>query len=318
MPLTSKQCIDRVCQYVRDHMDELPKDPFAMEYYIDGKRPWITDGTKPKGWRRAAKKKIGNRILRVFREECTIIDCEILVWEEEGQIVDVEHKSYDYVMDEYVLKQGFTYYNGINTIKAEDFQPTQPKQKPAKKVQTNTPCYGAVTTIEQLQEHILDALRIERHFEDRIDEYKSKAGFKKTPDLVIERNMGMLKYLDCLEKDLSIVEFSGENTEISGFGDFGDAVGFNTLPNGVSYLGVVAGGDWECPMLFIIYWDGDKLRAYIPTDGNPWDKKKKWAYGNSDDDDGCDYDKANAKWEAALKPELIIADIEANILVKEQ
>ena len=176
------------------------------------------------------------------------------------------------------------------------------------------PRYGAVTTIEQLQQHILDVLRTDKDFEDDIDEHDVDAGFEKTPELVIENNVTMLTYLDCLEKDLKKVEFDGENTEISCCSRFGDAVGFNTLPNGVSYLGVVAGGDWERPMLYIIYWDGAKLRAYIPTDGNPWDKKTKSAYGNQGDKCAV----ADAKWEAELNPALILADIENRILVKEQ
>ena len=38
-------------------------------------------------------------------------------------------------------------------------------------------------------------------------------------------------------------------------------------------------------MFFIIYWDGKKLRAYVPTDGNPWNTDTKEAYGNDEEKD---------------------------------
>jgi hypothetical protein len=38
----------------------------------------------------------------------------------------------------------------------------------------------------------------------------------------------------------------------------------------------------------MIYWDGKKLRGYIPTKGNPWNTDTKMAYGNSYKDDYAD------------------------------
>jgi len=61
--------------------------------------------------------------------------------------------------------------------------------------------------------------------------------------------------------------------------------GFNTRPSGLTFLGVSAGGDWEIPVHFIIYWDGKKLRCYIPTEGNLWNTTTKTAYGNDEDAD---------------------------------
>lgn len=49
-------------------------------------------------------------------------------------------------------------------------------------------------------------------------------------------------------------------------------IGFQTLPNGMPFLGVEAGADYEERLYFIIYWDG-QLRAYIPKDGNTFDRE---------------------------------------------
>jgi hypothetical protein len=100
-------------------------------------------------------------------------------------------------------------------------------------------------------------------------------------------------------KDLRKCKFDCENVE-SGPGSFGPKglMGYNTLRNGLTFCGICAGGDWEMPVFFIIYWDGTKLRGYIPTEGNPWNVSTKQAYGNSTDgvwEDGKDLKKRYPK-----------------------
>lgn len=107
-----------------------------------------------------------------------------------------------------------------------------------------------------------------------------------------------------VEKDISKVEFDFENwcignadpsyekypTDHEGYANY--PVGYQTLPNGLPVLFVNAGGDWEYPICFCIYWDGKKLRGYVPTDGNVFNKKEKCAYGSEDDyDDEADQDE---------------------------
>lgn len=75
----------------------------------------------------------------------------------------------------------------------------------------------------------------------------------------------------------------------------------------LTFLGCNAGGDWECPIFFIIYWDGKKLRAYIPADGNSWSKKTKSAFGNHDDEPADDAPNFDAK--------KLLQDIKARITV---
>jgi hypothetical protein len=58
-------------------------------------------------------------------------------------------------------------------------------------------------------------------------------------------------------------------------------IGYCTLGNGLTFLGCSAGGDWEYPVWFCIYWDGKKLRAYVPTEGNPFNTTTKQAYGTN-------------------------------------
>lgn len=75
--------------------------------------------------------------------------------------------------------------------------------------------------------------------------------------------------------DMSNIDFDLENlsaespTLYTYAGDQGsDLCGFHTLPNDFTFCGAVAGGDWEYPLFFIIYYDGTSLRAYIPIKGN--------------------------------------------------
>jgi len=87
-----------------------------------------------------------------------------------------------------------------------------------------------------------------------------------------EVSIGSVNLTPQIEKDLEKVQFDWENR---------DPQGFHTLDNGLTFLGGSAGGDWEYPVSFIIYWDGKKLRAYIPTEGNYFNRTTKFAYGNA-------------------------------------
>lgn len=134
-----------------------------------------------------------------------------------------------------------------------------------------------------------------------------------------------------VEKDLSKVQFDTENFECEVGETWGTNTidGFRTLENGMTYLGCSAGGDWEHPVFFIIYWDGKELRGYIPADGNTWNKQYKTAYGSEQESDK--YQKQIAKMtddeieklenklqeegeDPTCDPALIIADIKARIL----
>ena len=87
-----------------------------------------------------------------------------------------------------------------------------------------------------------------------------------------------------IEKDLSKVNFDWENfsdfNETESFADY--PIGYKELKPGFHVFFVNAGGDWEFPICFIFYWGDGKLRAYIPEDGNAWNKREKCAYGSEE------------------------------------
>ena len=103
-------------------------------------------------------------------------------------------------------------------------------------------------------------------------------------------------YENPADDDISSVNFDTENME-----QFGTEYSYNHLPglenlDGYEMLGkegesafpvlwVAAGGDWELPLVFILFIGEDgKLHGYVPEDGNAYNHEKKAAYGNNDGD----------------------------------
>lgn len=88
--------------------------------------------------------------------------------------------------------------------------------------------------------------------------------------------------------DLSKIEVDGENSALVREFDMPgteDLEQFEVL-NGVPVAWCCMGGDWEMPIVVALYiGDKDELRAYIPKDGNAYNKKAKAAYGNDDEED---------------------------------
>ena len=135
-----------------------------------------------------------------------------------------------------------------------------------------------------------------------------------------------------IEVDLKKVNFNEENLEWEegeGYSGTGPITGFHTLPNGLTYLGISAGGDWEIPLFYILYFDGTKLRGYIPTDGNHWNTDTMTAYGSEDDagvDDGDEASDTNVKNRFGVNtkdelkdmdPDKIIEDITCHIVFRQ-
>ena len=59
----------------------------------------------------------------------------------------------------------------------------------------------------------------------------------------------------------------------------------HTTKSGVDFLAFEAGGDWEFPVLYIMYWDGKNIRGYVPMKGNCVNLVTKAAFGNYEDED---------------------------------
>lgn len=86
-------------------------------------------------------------------------------------------------------------------------------------------------------------------------------------------------------KDLKKYQFDLENCE---------CVETRTTNNDLKFLVYEAGGDWEYPLYFFIYYDGKELRGYVPTRGNAVNTLNKCAFGNGNDNEykGINADKA--------------------------
>lgn len=96
------------------------------------------------------------------------------------------------------------------------------------------------------------------------------------PDL--ERLVMMLlseELLPAVETDWNKVDFSWENLSVNGV---------KTTQDGIPFIDMLVGGDWETPLMAIIYHDGKKFRGYIPKKGNAYNHKAKSAFGNNDND----------------------------------
>lgn len=127
----------------------------------------------------------------------------------------------------------------------------------------------------------------------------SPADCKNDPIKFLDKNRfyGAKGLTEAISKDLNKAKWDEENFEWkNGEGMCGceKICGFHTLPNGLTYLGITAGGDWECPLFYILYYDGEKLRGYLPTDGNFWNTDTKTAYGSEEEFGECEDGEAAA------------------------
>lgn len=66
-----------------------------------------------------------------------------------------------------------------------------------------------------------------------------------------------------------------------------DSVGGIKMSNkGFPYIQCRAGGDWECPVCFFVYFDGTHFRGYVPLKGNALNRNSKNAFGSSSTEEG--------------------------------
>lgn len=131
-----------------------------------------------------------------------------------------------------------------------------------------------------------------------------------------------------VDTDLAKVVFDWENHTLHFDEETGkfDEDNFSNYPVGYQEIGprfhvffVNAGGDWEYPICFILYWSGSAIRAYIPTEGNAFNKKYKTAYGSEDNNKaGLDFDDENSDidHDEEVSEDRIITDIKERIKLK--
>ena len=122
-------------------------------------------------------------------------------------------------------------------------------------------------------------------------------------------------------KDLSKIEVDTENVDYIGEYEMPgteDLEHFEIVGTGANAFPVAwcaCGGDWENPLVFVLYiGQKGELRAYIPKDGNVCNKQTKAAYGNGDDDPCWDDDPDNPLLQ--FDSNKLRADVAERIMVK--
>ena len=104
------------------------------------------------------------------------------------------------------------------------------------------------------------------------EEYDDTSGAIWGPALKIIRRMYTDKKSEnWIKKDFKGIRFNWENYDI---------VGDVRTTKGIPYQLFNAHGDWEIPVYFMVYYDGKRIRVYVPTVGNTWRHDLKQALGN--------------------------------------
>jgi len=138
-------------------------------------------------------------------------------------------------------------------------------------------------------------------FKQIVSESLKKISEEDCLELLLEEFISVSKkILSDIEKiDFDFENFNYEDNE----GVYGtkNLIGYHQLENGLSFIGCVAGGDWEYPVFFIIYHDGNVLRGYIPEDGNVFNEDTQSAYFNNDDSGVRDVKNLIKKYESKFE-----------------
>lgn len=106
----------------------------------------------------------------------------------------------------------------------------------------------------------------------------SESEFKK----IIQNSVSSYELPTSVTDDIAKVDFDTENITLDGVSALKYPIGYRTLDNGMIALFASAGGDSQLPVCFVIYFDGKKLRGYVPTKGNVWHYSEKRAYTNDE------------------------------------
>lgn len=132
------------------------------------------------------------------------------------------------------------------------------------------PRYAPKMSQKNLRQIIID-IAIKNDYAEKYGEIN-----KQNPNLEKIIWMLMQELMPTVENDWAKVDFSTENSNIKSE---------KTTDDGIPYIEMEASGDWETPLICIIYYDGKKLRGYVPKDGNTYNYKTKAAFGNDNDND---------------------------------
>lgn len=265
-------------------------------------------GSKPEDWKRISKKKVCNDVIRVFRNDNSPFPVTVEV--SQNTVIEFLENEDEPVRISKDLNAG-------------------------KSGTTSKRTFTGMLTERELIEAVAYAYSVLDP--DNNDIEHSPADCGNDPVRFLKENnfydgQGLTPEIT---KDLEVVNFCAENSEWEkddAFSGCGSIVGVHTLPNGFTFFGFVAGGDWEIPLFYIIYWDGVRFRAYIPTDGNHFNTDTMTAYGSEGESSGMrnkDAEKAaedniKKRWgikggreafqDVDMDTKAILADIERNFV----
>ncbi|WQJ53254.1 MAG: hypothetical protein [Wendovervirus sonii] len=95
------------------------------------------------------------------------------------------------------------------------------------------------------------------------------------------KNSDFDKYgpLKMIQQDIWYGKYKFDNENCDKVGDI------KMSKKGVPYVQCHAGGDWECPVCFFIYFDGTKFRGYVPLKGNAICKLNNSAFTGDNEED---------------------------------
>lgn len=118
--------------------------------------------------------------------------------------------------------------------------------------------------------------------------YKKKSNFFGSEQEYYDVYDWILSRDTMIENGINEIEFDFENHDFGIQHDdaynFTELMGFQMLDS-MPFIGMYAGGDWEHPVFFIVYYDGENFRGYIPKMGNTYNPVTKAAFGNNDQED---------------------------------
>ena len=131
--------------------------------------------------------------------------------------------------------------------------------------------------LDEFKQKVIDYVNknYDSHYDDKINLTIKDLDIKEYEDYKYSGEiMSALLNNTTIDKDIQKISFNYENSEY-------DSI--EVLNNGLPVMKCVAGGDWEYPVYFIIYWDGKQFRGYTPENGNTFNRITRTASGSEGD-----------------------------------
>ena len=141
----------------------------------------------------------------------------------------------------------------------------------------NTPKPGRTApkmSAKELQDKITEYFW--KYGADEYDRRDHKEGSKISAGRFLYRMVGNWKDEKKIKQNSKLPEMNIDLLKIYHDTENCDAVGdIRTTKSGIPYILGQMGGDWEEPILFMVYWDGKTFRGYIPERGNQYNRDTK-------------------------------------------